>query len=124
MGTVYKKCFSMFFGGLKCHIRWGCPRSGSREPTERCTAVPGCNSAVRSEPTRVIAPRKSVINIVKLSFIWVIICIYITYTQCIYNIFTVYIYEYVVYKQLLTGILISAPLTLRSNVAMPHTMLL
>ena len=20
-----QKCFSMFFGGLKCHIRWGCP---------------------------------------------------------------------------------------------------
>ena len=84
-----QKCFSMFFGGLKCHIRWGCP---GQEVESQLKDVQQCLGVTQPcvLPTRVrsswVGNKHS-----KIQF-YMGVNIYI-YTACIYIcIYTVYIY--------------------------------
>ena len=88
-----QKCFSMFFGGLKCHIRWGCP---GQEVESQLKDVQQCLGVTQPcvLPTRVrsswVGNKHSKIQF----YMGVNIYIYIYSVYIYICIYTVYIYIY------------------------------
>ena len=108
-----QKCFSMFFGGLKCHIRWGCP---GQEVESQLKDVQQCLGVTQPcvLPTRVrsswVGNKHSKIQFymgVNIYIYSVYIYMYIYSVYIYMHVYTVYIYIYIyiyVYEYVVCGL--------------------